>query len=160
LMEVAQALDGCSEWHVEHVQAICHTFAQHAEGTLLHCTRDEVLVREGPETGLQIYRWDAVREMMAPHIEAARQKEEVRQREEESRTLVTKPLPAKRKLKVVRERLDRLNALGAAEFSDDAQQAIAHIRQMKADDLRFADCTTLEQYINVVVEYHKQQASS
>ena len=58
LTEVAQALGGCSEWHAEHVQSICHTFARYADGTLLFCTDDEVLVWEGSENGLQIYRWE------------------------------------------------------------------------------------------------------
>jgi hypothetical protein len=160
LMEVAQALDGCSEWHVEHVQAICHTFAQHSDGPLLFCTSDDVLVWEGPEKGLQIYRWDAVREIMAPHIEAARRKEEPRQREEESRKLVVKKLPAKLKLKAVKERLNRLIALGTAKFSDEAQRAIEHIRQMPDDDERYSDCKTLQQYVGAVIEYHQQQNSS
>jgi CRISPR/Cas system CSM-associated protein Csm2 small subunit len=98
--------------------------------------------------------------MMAPHIEAARQKEEVRQREEESRSLVAKPLPAKRKLKAVKERLSRVIELQVLTFSDDAHQAIAHIRQMPDDDERYSECKTLQQYVVAVVEYHKQQTSS
>src|SRR5437868_12682420 len=97
--------------------------------------------------------------MMTPQIKAAKQKEEARQGEEESRRLVVKKLPAKRKLKAVKERLHRLNALGAAKFSDEAQRAIEHISQMPADNERYSDCKTLQQYVGAVVDYLKQQTS-
>ena len=90
LCEVAHALDGCSEWHAEHVQSICHTFARYADGTLLFCTDDEVLVWEGSENGLQIYRWDSVRNMMAPHIAEAARRREAQQREQDTKVLLTK----------------------------------------------------------------------
>ena len=150
LTEVAQALGGCSEWHAEHVQSICHTFAQYADGTLLFCTDDEVLVWEGSENGLQIYRWDSVRNMMAPHIAEATRRREAQQREQNTKVLLTKKLPAKRKLKAVKERIDRIIELKAATFTEKAQRAIDHIRQMRDDDPRFSECTKLEQYIDAV----------
>ena len=150
LTEVAQALGGCAEWHAEHVQSICHTFAQYADGTLLFCTDDEVLVWEGSENGLQVYRWDSVRNMMAPHIAEAARRWEAQQREEDTKLLLTKKLPAKRKLKAVKERIDRIIELKAARITEEAQRAIDHIRQMTDDDPRFSECTKLEQYINAV----------
>jgi hypothetical protein len=150
LTEVAQALGGCSEWHAEHVQSICHTFARHAHGTLLFCTDDEVVVWEGSENGLQIYRWDSVRNMMAPHIAEAARRWEAQQREQDTKVLLTKKLPAKRKLKAVKERIDRIIELKAATFTEKAQRAIDHIRQMTDDDPRFSECTKLEQYIDAV----------
>ena len=140
LCEVAHALDGCSGWHAEHVQSICHTFAQHADGTLLFCTDDEVLVWEGSEKGLQIYRWDSVRNLMAPHIAEATRPWEAQQREQDTKILLTKKLPAKRKLKAVKERIDRIIELKAATFTEKAQRAIDHIRQMTDDDPRFSEC--------------------
>ena len=150
LTEVAQALDGCSEWHAEHVQSICHTFAQYADGILLFCTDDEVLVWEGSENGLQIYRWDAVRQMMAPHVAEEKRRWEAQQREQDTKVLLTRKLPAKRKLKAVKERIDRIVELKAARFTEKAQRAIDHIRQMTDDDPRFSECTKLEQYIDAV----------
>ena len=147
---MAQALDGCSEWHAEHVQSICHTFARYADGTLLFCTEDEVLVWEGSQNGLQIYRWDSVRNMMAPHIAEAARRWEAQQREQDTKVLLTKKLLTKRKLKAVKERIDRIIELKAARFTEKAQRAIDHIRQMTDDDPRFSECTRLEQYIDAV----------
>ena len=98
--------------------------------------------------------------MMAPHTEAVRQKAEAGQREEESGKLLVKKLPAKRKLKAVKERLHQLIELEVAKFSDEAQRAIQHIRQMPNDDERYSDCKTLHQCVGAVVEYLKQQTSS
>jgi hypothetical protein len=150
LTEVAQALGGCSEWHAEHVQSICHTFARYADGTLLFCTDDEVLVWEGSDNGLQIYRWDSVRNLMAPHIAEAARRQEAQQREQDTKVLLTKKLPAKRKLKAVKERIDRIIELKDAIFTEKAQRAIDHIRQMTDDDPRFSECAKLEQYIDAV----------
>ena len=133
LTEVAQALGGCSEWHAEHVQSICHTFARYADGTLLFCTDDEVLVWEGSENGLQIYRWDSVRNMMAPHIAEAARRREAQQREQDTKVLLTKKLPAKRKLKAVKERIDRIIELKGAEIHREG--ATGH-RSHQPDDRR------------------------
>ena len=135
LTEVAQALGGCSEWHAEHLQAICHTFAQHSDGPLLFCTSDEVLVWEGPEKGLQIYRWDSVRNLMARHIAEATRRWEAQQREQDAKVLLTKKLPVKRRLKAVKERIDRIMELEAARVSEKAQRGPSiSIRQMTDDD--------------------------
>jgi hypothetical protein len=99
---------------------------------------------------LQIYRWDSVRNMMAPHIAEAARRQEAQQREQDTKLLVTKTLPAKRKLKAVKERIDRIIELKAARFTEKAQRAIDHIRQMTDDDPRFSECTKLEQYIDAV----------
>ena len=149
LSELARALECCSEWYAEHVQSICHTFARYA-GTLLFCTGDEVLVWEGSEKGLQIYRWDAVRKMMAPHIEEEERRLDAQLRRHDTQALLAAKLPPKRKLKVVKDRINRIIELGAGKFSENAQRASDHIRQMVADDPRFAECTTLERYLDAV----------
>lgn len=159
LSELARALECCSEWYAEHVQSICHTFARYA-GTLLFCTGDEVLVWEGSEKGFQIYQWDAVRKMMAPHVAEEERRLDAQLRRRDTQALLTKKLPAKRKLKAAKERIDRIIELKAAGFTEKAQRAIDHIRQMTDDDPRFSECTKLEQYIDAVVEYLEQPTSS
>ena len=51
---------------------------------------------------------------------------------------------------MVKDRINQIIELGAAKFSEDAQRAIDHIRQMVADDPRFAECTTLGRYLDAV----------
>ena len=104
------------------------------------------------EKGLQIYRWDSVRNLMARHIAEATRRWEAQQREQDAKVLLTKKLPVKRRLKAVKERIDRIMELKAARFSEKAQRAIDHIRQMTDDDPRFSECTKLGQYIDAVAE--------
>ena len=118
----------------------------------MFCTGDEVLVWEGSEKGLQIHRWNAVRIVMAPHIEEEARRRDAQLRRRDTQAMLATKLPPKRKLKAVPERINQIIELGVAKFSENAQRAIDHIRQMIADDPRFADCMTLERYINAVAE--------
>jgi hypothetical protein len=149
---LAERLEGCSMWQDENIQSLAHVFVQYADGPLLFCTGDEVLVWEGSEKGLQIYRWYAVRTMMAPHIEEEARRRDAQLRRRDTQALLATKLPPKRKLKAVKERINQIIELGAAKFSENVQRATDHIRQMIADDPRFADCMTLERYINAVAE--------
>ena len=74
------------------------------------------------------------RNMMAPHIEAEARRRDAQQRKQDTQALLTKKLPPKRKLKAVKERIDQIIELKAAKFTENAQRAIDHIRQMTADD--------------------------
>jgi hypothetical protein len=148
LQEMARALQGAAAWQMDHVQSIAHTFAHHTDGTQMFCTSDEVLIWTGPEIGLEIHRWDTVRERMAPHIEKERQQAGAHFRDERAAALLAKKLPAQRKLKVVKERIDEIVALKAGYFDD--QQTIDYIGQMFRDAGRFAKCETLAQYLNAV----------
>jgi hypothetical protein len=67
-------------------------------------------------------------------------------------------LPAQRKLKVVKERIDEIAALKAGFFND--QQTIDYIRQMFRDAGRFAKCETLAQYLNALEGMHAKAMSN
>ena len=88
--------------------------------------------------------------MMAPQIAETARRREAQQREQDTKLMLTKKLPAKRKLKAVKEQIDRIIELKAARFTEKAQRAVDHIRQMTDDDPRFSECTKLEQYIDAV----------
>jgi hypothetical protein len=148
LAEIADALAGCAQWHLEHVENLAHRLALHAKGPLLFCTAEEVLVCESPEKRWQIYRWETVAELMKPHIEEAQRVREKAQRRREAEALLKKRFPPKRKLKAVQDRVQTLIKGGAVQFND--ARVLEYIQAMTGDDPRFADCKTLKDYLNTV----------
>jgi hypothetical protein len=146
--EITHALEGVSKWSLEHVEGLAHHFAYHGDGPLLFCTAHEVLVWEGPDKGLQIYRWDVVARLMAPHIAESKRKAEAMHGRREAEALLKKRLPEKRKLKAVKAHLHTLIDKKLVQFNDE--RIVEYIHAMTTDDPRFGRCRTLKHYIDAV----------
>jgi hypothetical protein len=123
-------------------------------GIPLFCTIDEVL-EYTPDDGLQILPWTIAEIAIAPKLAEAAGRRTAQERRAEALELFRKNLPKIRKLKVVRERLVRVQelvAIGLAELNERGKRGIAFIEAMTADDVRFAECDSFRDYLAKAAE--------
>lgn len=123
-------------------------------GIPLFCTIDEVL-EYTPDDGLQILPWTIAEIAIAPKLAEAAGRRAAQERRAEALELFRKKLPKIRKLKVVRERLVRvqeLMAIGIAELNERGKRGITLIEAMTDDDVRFAECGSFRDYFAKAAE--------
>ena len=91
----------------EDRQSLVELYFEHDPATKLFADELGVLTVD-EKLGLQIVRWQEIWQMMAPHIEDRRKRDEKRQRGDEGNAILASKLPAKRKLRAMHERIGRL----------------------------------------------------
>jgi hypothetical protein len=135
----------------DHHTGLIDAYFMYDESPKFFATPEEgILVHDSAR--LVIRTWPEIEAQMAPKLaEAARQREQ-QQRKDEAKKIYTSRLPNIRKLKAMIQRINRMLELAggdqpAIEISDEGRRALDHIRGMKADDPKFAECATFCQYL-------------
>jgi hypothetical protein len=125
---------------------LLHALIMHEEALKLFATAESVLAYDD-DHGWRSRRWTDIETELAPQIADDERRCERRRREEGGRTIVSSRLPRVRKLRAMRQRIDRLLEL-ALQISGKGLRAIDYIRAMTSDDPAFADCTTFDAYLD------------
>ena len=110
--QLKEALNGVADWYGDHHE-MAHTLFLFEEAPILFGTSNGVLIYED---GLKVLTWAQAMERIAPELEDAKRKRELKRQEQEGRRIIRTKLPAKRKLKKMKSLLDEVSALQHAEI--------------------------------------------
>jgi len=121
-----------------------HQWCMHDDAVAIFADDDGVLQWE--DERLQKHSWEVISQRIAPAVAQEAERRAKIQRQREAEAIIDSRLPPKRKLKAMRDRIERWLALGGT-VSERGQQIIDRIKAMTADDPAYADCITVRHYL-------------